>query len=237
MAERKTVLITGASRGLGRALLEHCHSLGWHVFPLVRDAGMAAYLRGEYPFGCTPIVGDVMRDDVGDAITAALHGVGHLDILINNAGIPGKGVRLASATPEELNAAFQTHCLGAMRCTKAALPFMEEGKRVIVNVTSRFGSTTRHAAGTYAHRSISYSYRIAKASQNMFTVCLAQELGEQGFVVCAVHPGRLKTQSGARDADTEPADAAKRLIDWVDTVDPAMNGKCYDLENGEVMAW
>jgi NAD(P)-dependent dehydrogenase (short-subunit alcohol dehydrogenase family) len=71
----------------------------------------------------------------------------------------------------------------------------------------------------------------------MLSVCLAQELGTQGFVVCAVHPGRLKTDSGASDADTEPAEAAERFANWIDKINSSMNGKCFDLENETLMKW
>jgi NADP-dependent 3-hydroxy acid dehydrogenase YdfG len=106
---------------------------------------------------CTPVVGDVTRDDVGTAIAKVLSEIKPLDILINNAGIPGQTVKIDMATSEEISVLFQTHCLGALRCVKAALPFMLDGKLIIVNVTSRFGSVTRWASGAFADRSISYS--------------------------------------------------------------------------------
>ena len=234
--ERQTVLITGASRGLGRALLDCYSSRRWRTIPLVRNAETAKRLEAKLA-DCTPIVGDVMLDDVSSAITEVLQQFDQLDVLINNAGIPGQAVYLESVTPAEIDTLFRTHCLGALRCTKAALPFMKDGKHFIINVTSRFGSTTRYAAGEFAGRSISYSYRIAKAGQNMLTISLAQELGSQGFVVCGVHPGRLKTESGASDAHMEPAEAAERFVNWIDGIDAGMNGKCFDLESFELMEW
>lgn len=234
--QRPSVLITGASRGLGRALLDCYCSRGWHTVPLVRNAEIAQHLESEMT-DCTPVVGDVTQDNVGAAITEALRDVGHLDVLINNAGRPGRAAQIDSVAPSEVDSLLQTHCLGALRCTKAALPFMKDGRRIVINLTSRFGSTTRQASGEYADRSISYSYRMAKAGLNMLTVCLAQELGIQGFVVCAVHPGRLRTESGASDADTEPEEAARRLADWIDGVDADMNSKCFDLEKQTMMEW
>jgi len=234
--EEKAIIITGASRGLGRALVESYSSRGWKTVPLVRDAEVAERIRRELP-NSFPIVSDVMSDEVETDITQWLRRIGQIDVLINNAGVPGRTTTIGSVTPDEVDVLFQTHCLGTLRCTKAALPFMQNGQRFIVNVTSRFGSVGRWASGAFAGRSISYSYRIAKASQNMLTVSLADELGPQGFVVCAVHPGRLKTQSGAIDADTEPTEAAHHLAEWIDDIDPSMNGKCFDLENSETMEW
>ena len=236
MQKKPAVLITGASRGLGRALL-NCYCLyGWRTFPLVRDAQIAKHLAAEMT-DCLPIVGDVTSDSVAALVGETVRKVGRLDVLINNAGIPGQATLLDAVTPFEINALFQTHCLGALRCTHAALPFMQDGRRIIVNMTSRFGSTVQQASGEYAGRSTSYAYRIAKAGLNMLTACLSQELGPQGFIVAAVHPGRLKTASGSRDAVTEPIDAATRLYGWIAEIDSTMNGKCFDLEKGEVMAW
>lgn len=71
----------------------------------------------------------------------------------------------------------------------------------------------------------------------MLGVCLAQELSIQGFVVCVFHPGRLRTDSGSSDADTEPAEAAEHFAKRVDQIDSSMNGKCFDLENETLMKW
>jgi NAD(P)-dependent dehydrogenase (short-subunit alcohol dehydrogenase family) len=234
--EDRTILITGASRGFGHALVEACSSRSWRTVPLVRNAQVAERIHAEFP-DCYPIIADVTSNEVETVFARELRRFGWIDVLINNAGVPGRTTVIESVTPAEITDLFQTHCLGAMRCTKAALRFMHKGQRVIVNVTSRFGSVSRWASGAFAGRSISYSYRIAKASQNMLTVSLAGELGPQGFIVCAVHPGRLKTQSGASDADTEPETAANRLAEWIVGIDADMNGKYFDLENAKVMEW
>ena len=237
MSEIKpTILITGASRGLGSALLDCFSSRRWSTLPLVRNPDIAKRLEADLA-DCTPIVGDVMLDNVNPAIAEVLQQFGKLDVLINNAGIPGHAAKINAVNPVEIDTLFKTHCSGAMRCVKAALPFMKDGMRLIINVTSRFGSTMRYSTGEFANRSISYSYRIAKAAQNMFTVSLAQELGSQGFVVCGVHPGRLKTESGASDANMEPAEASERFADWIGGLDDRMNGKCFNLEKFELMEW
>jgi len=234
--EEKAVLITGASRGLGRALVEFYASHGWKTVPLVRDPQMAERMRSELT-ACSPIVADVMTDDLLTDVSQGLSRIGQIDVLINNAGVPGQSTTIDSVMPDEIGTLFQTHCLGAMRCTKATIPFMQGRSRIIINITSRFGSVTRWASGAFAGRSVSYSYRIAKASQNMLTVSMAAELGPRGFIVCAVHPGRLKTQSGSSDADTEPDTAARRLAEWIESINFSMNGQCFDLENSEVMGW
>ena len=130
---------------------------------------------------------------------------------------------------------FRVHCVGAFRCTRAALPFLRRAPRpIVVNVTSRFGSIARSAAGEF--RGI-YSYSIAKCAQNMLTVCLDQELRKEGIRVFAVHPGRLRTAAAAVDADTEPQVAAARLADWLDAIDRDAESFLYDLMGGGVLPW
>jgi NAD(P)-dependent dehydrogenase (short-subunit alcohol dehydrogenase family) len=130
---------------------------------------------------------------------------------------------------------FRVHCVGALRCTKAALPWLRRAARpVVVNVSSRFGSIGRTAAGEF--RGI-YSYNVAKAALDMLTACLDRELRADGIRVFAVHPGRLRTAVGAADADTDPADAARKLADWVEQVAPDAPCGLHDLVGGGLIEW
>jgi NAD(P)-dependent dehydrogenase (short-subunit alcohol dehydrogenase family) len=172
---------------------------------------------------------------VEDAVSAALTGKGALDLLINNAGPIYKRRWLPETRAEDLEALFRVHCVGALRCTRAALPFLRRAPTpTIVNVTSRFGSIAGCAHGAF--RGL-YSYSIAKCAQNMLTVCLERELRREGIRVWAVHPGRLKTDAAASDADTEPAVAAERLADWLNAVDRDADCVLYDLMGGGVIPW
>lgn len=82
-----------------------------------------------------------------------------------------------------------------------------------------------------------YGYQVAKAAQNMLTASLHQELTPQGIRVFAVHPGRLKTSSGAPDADVDPHDSAMKLADWLETTDTDEVCICHDLIGGGSVAW
>jgi NAD(P)-dependent dehydrogenase (short-subunit alcohol dehydrogenase family) len=228
-------MITGAGRGLGRALLEEYLSRSWTVFPLLRDVGAAEALSSTAT-GCHPIVADVGSMEVEAAIAVTLGDLGiPLDLLINNAGNIKKLRWLAATEPQDVEQLFRVHCLGALRCTRAALPWLRQAEcPVVVNITSRFGSIGRTAAGEF--RGI-YSYHIAKAAQNMLTVCLDRELRGEGIRVLAVHPGRLRTAVAAADADTDPADAARILADWLEHVDLDTPCALHDLMGGGQIEW
>jgi NAD(P)-dependent dehydrogenase (short-subunit alcohol dehydrogenase family) len=231
-----TVLITGAGRGFGRELMGVFFERGYALFPLVRDPDVAQGLESAYGAACHPIVADVAADDVECRIASVLdsHG-GVLDVLINNAGSIKKLRGLANTAPEDMESLFRVHCVGAFRCTRAALPFLRKAKRaLVVNVTSRWGSTGRTAAGNF--RGI-YSYQIAKCAQNMLSACLDQEFRKEGIRAFPVHPGKLKTEIAAVDADVAPRAAALKFVDWVESVDREQPCGCYDLMTGELIEW
>jgi NAD(P)-dependent dehydrogenase (short-subunit alcohol dehydrogenase family) len=228
-----TVLITGSSRGLGYHLHRVLVERSWQTFPLVRNERDASALKQRHP-DCCPVITDVACDSAVADIRRALHGrVRRLDVLVNNAGFGGTARRVEDVTSEELLGLLQVHCLGAMRCTKAVLPLLEPGSKV-VNVTSRLGSMARNAGGHYPPGSFSYTYRIAKAAQNMFTLCLSQQLRERSVAVYGIHPGRLLTASAAHDADTRPELAAERLADWIESATLEMSGMLFEPTKGEI---
>lgn len=231
-----TVVITGASRGFGRALFDVYSQRGWTTFPLVRESGVATQLQAEGGPSCHPIVTDVSTEGAGPEMARALEQyAGALDVLINNAGSIRKHRGLCSTSVEDLEDLFRVHCVGVFRCIKSALPFLTHSERpVVVNISSRWGSIGRTQAGRGGDI---YSYQIAKCAQNMLTVCLDQELKKVGIRVMAVHPGRLKTQVGAVDADTDPRVAACILADWIERVDARTACALHDLVGGTTIEW
>ena len=230
-----SILVTGAGRGFGRALVAEYLARGWTVLPLVRDERVAGDLAATSA-RCRPVLADVTTDDAEAAIAGALGAAGlPLDLLVNNAGIVRKLRGLAAADPADLEDHFRVHCLGALRAARAALPWLRRSPRpLVVNVSSRFGSIARTAAGEF--RGL-YSYHCAKAAQDMLTACLDAELGASGVRVLAVHPGKLRTPNGAADADTDPADAARAFADWAAGVPRDAPCALYDIASGGGIAW
>ena len=231
-----SVLITGAGRGFGLALVEVFLARSWTVFPLVRHAQDAARLKAMQPDRCSPIVSDVTAPDLAFKTSVALRDCPGLDLLINNAGIGGWGKTFAATTSEELETLFRVHCVGAFNVIKAVMPNLQRSPNpVIINVSSRLGSMMRNAGPEFKGKPFSYSYRIAKAAQNMLTLCLLQEFEEQGIDVYAIHPGELKTANAAYDANREPKDAALKLMEWLEQDLPASEkSRYFDLFRGPI---
>jgi len=232
----RTVLITGAAGGFGRALLDGFADRQWCVFPLVREPRVADELASSYE-RCRPIIGDVSRDEVHRRISDTLgEHTESLDLLVNNAGNIVKTPGVMGMTPAELVDHFQVHCVGAFRCVKAALPFLARADApLVVNISSRRGSFSFTRSESVVGRA--YAYRIAKCAQNLLTMCLDQELKQSGIRVFAVHPGRLRTDIAPPDADTEPAEAAAALVTWVESIDRSAPCQLLDLMGHENLDW
>jgi NAD(P)-dependent dehydrogenase (short-subunit alcohol dehydrogenase family) len=235
---RRSVLITGASRGLGRALTVAFARRSFVVFAVVRSRRAADDLTAAAFPMVYPVVGDVTAHDLPGVLETTIRAnTKSLDLLINNAGSGGSLWSIEQEPEEEVSQLFQTHCVGALRCTRAVLPFLKLGHDpLVVNVTSRLGSIRRAAAGEFANAQVSYSYRIAKAAQNMLTLCLHQELHEHGITVCAIHPGRLLTDSGSSDADITAEEGAQRLMKWVLAANRSTAGSYVELDD-ETGGW
>ncbi len=229
-AKRKSLFITGASRGLGLALTKHFILNQWNVFALVRNKKDAINLKKINEAQCFPILSDITINNVQISIQESLKIFGNIDVLINNAGIGGNGAILTETTADEVLTLLNVHCLGALRVSQAVLPFMKKDG-TIINISSRFGSITKISTGQLDHISCSYSYRIAKAAQNMLTQCMCREFKNSETKICSIHPGRLKTDSASVDADKTPEEAAEVLFEMLKSIE---HGKFYSLFEGTI---
>lgn len=171
----KTVLITGCSSGFGLEIARHFLERDWNVVATMRTPD-AALLPPSDRLRVLPL-------DVTDpaSIASAIQAAGHIDALVNNAGIgvlyPLEGIPMATA-----RAVFDTNTLGTIAMTQAVLPaFRARGAGVIVNVTS---SVTLKALPLLA------VYTASKAAVNAFTESLALELNPLGIRAHVVLPGR-----------------------------------------------
>lgn len=204
-------VVTGGGRGLGAAL---CHVLlgrGYRVVAVVRDERQAPVLAAA---GVRPVVADVSSDDSMALVQSALTGVSSVDLLVNNAAIIRYGTQLEGVEAADVLDSINTNCLGALRMTRACLPWLRRaGRAVVVNVSTRHASMRLVAGGGVAAVPVSYSYRVSKAALNMLTAAMYQELSPLGVDVAAVHPGRLDGRNAPPDAELSPDEAARRICD------------------------
>ncbi len=207
----RTVLVTGAGRGLGLEMCRQLLDAGDTVVAAPRvsgSEGLAALAAGaEGRLHVVPM--DVADDDaVEGAIPVVSSRVGAIDVLLNNAGMMHRGEGVVGGLDfERMTLAFRVNALGALRVTGAFLPLLRKGAgKRIVNVTSLMGSIEDDTSGG------SYGYRMSKAALNIATKNLAIELRDEGFVVLAVHPGWVKTRMGGEHAPLEIEPAVRDLL-------------------------
>jgi NAD(P)-dependent dehydrogenase (short-subunit alcohol dehydrogenase family) len=184
--ERRAVLITGASTGIGRATALHLDRLGFRVFASVRSALDAESLRGESSGNLTPIQLDVTDQAsvirAGEEISQAVGEAG-LAGLVNNAGV-GFQAPLEFVPLDKLRWLFEVNVFGALAVTQKFLPLLRQARGRIVNISS---------TSTIAVAPFHGPYSASKLSLNGLSHSLRQELKPFGVQVSIVVCGSIRT--------------------------------------------
>jgi len=210
-----TIVLTGANRGIGRAMYDGYRSTGADIIGTSR-AGAAPFV---------PL-------DVTDAAAVTAFGKAQsgnpVELLICNAGIyPDKGQALDTGYPAELWAlGFATNVTGVFLTIQALLPNLRAAKDAkIAIISSQMGSDTRAPGG-------SYIYRASKAAALNLGRNLASDLRGEGIAVGIYHPGWVKTDMGGSGASITPAQSAVGLINRFAALSVATTG-CFETFDGQ----
>lgn len=196
---RKTVLITGASRGIGKAIAIKYAKKGYNVvINCVKSNELLDKVKKEiegYQTSCLAFVGDV-----GDYDTCVLmfeeikKNFGTLDIVVNNAGISYIGL-LTDMSIEDWNRIVQNNLTSVFNCCRLAIPDMVQQKKgKIINISSVWGNVGA---------SCEVAYSATKGGVNAFTKALAKELAPSNIQVNAVACGAIDTEMNHFLADDE----------------------------------
>jgi NAD(P)-dependent dehydrogenase (short-subunit alcohol dehydrogenase family) len=219
----RTVLVTGANRGIGLELVRLLVSRGDKVIAACRS--VSGELSG---LGVTVEEGvDVTSEDSVAHLVRRLEGQ-PIDLLINNAGILSRE-NLSAMDFGAIRLQFEVNAMGPLRVSHALLPQMGPGSKIGI-VSSRMGSIEDNTSGGQ------YGYRMSKVAVNMAGVSLAHDLKERGIAVALLHPGFVKTEmTGGRGLVSAQA-AAVGLMDRLDGLNMANSGTFWHA-NGEVLPW
>ena len=188
----KVALVTGASRGIGRAIARELARRGAFVFLGARDAGRLDEVAGEIAAAggqAAALSLEVSeRPSVDAAFEKILAAKGRLDHLVNNAGITRDNL-LLRMKPDEWAQVLDVNLTGAFHCTQAALrPMLKQRAGRIVNITSVVGLAGNAGQANYA---------ASKAGLVGFTKAVAREVASRSITVNAVAPGYVETDMTA----------------------------------------
>lgn len=181
----KTIIVTGGSRGIGRAIVEKFANENYNVILNYNKSEFAALDIAKQYKNVETFKADVSKPkDVEAMINFAENKFGHIDVLINNAGISSTGL-LQDLSLEEWNKLFETNVTGTFLVTREVLPRMiskKSGK--IINISSVWG---------IVGASMEVAYSASKAAIIGFTKALAKEVGPSNITVNAIAPGIVMT--------------------------------------------
>jgi NAD(P)-dependent dehydrogenase (short-subunit alcohol dehydrogenase family) len=206
------VLITGASRGVGRALADHYRAAGHRVTGTARDGSGDAVL-------------DVAEPESHAALARSLEGA-PIDLLVCNAGIyVDKGQDLDGGYPAQMwRETFDVNVTGVFLSVQAMLPGLRAARGKVAIISSQMGSDTRALGG-------SYIYRASKAAALNLGRNLASDLAADGIAVGIYHPGWVRTDMGTGSADITVEESAEGLAARFAALDLRSTG-CFETWDG-----
>jgi NAD(P)-dependent dehydrogenase (short-subunit alcohol dehydrogenase family) len=228
MSDSKLIVVTGATRGLGRAMVDRFVELGHRVVGCGRDEGGIAALRsrfdGQHDFAAL----DVSRDDQVRAwVSRVLPNFGTPDLLINNAAIVNRNLPLWQIPADEFQKVIDINIAGVTNCIRHFVPAMiERGSGVIVNFSSGWGRSTSPEVAPYC----ATKWAIEGLSQ-----ALSQELPD-GLAAIALNPGIINTDmlqscfGGSASRYPSPAEWSRRAVPFLLKLGPKHNGQSLDVE-------
>jgi NADP-dependent 3-hydroxy acid dehydrogenase YdfG len=192
------VIVTGASKGIGRGIATALARDGFQIGALARSEDLLKELRAEIQAGggtCHIATCDIRNQQATEAAIASLiEQLGHLDALINNAGLVIRKDAF-HLSMEDWHALIDTNVNGLFYATRAVLPNLrDQGSGHIINISSISGRVPLPGGSAYA----ASKYAVTGFSQSLF-----QEVRDYGIKVTVVYPGSVDSQSHRHDADAD----------------------------------
>ncbi len=239
--QKKTVLITGANKSIGFETARQLGRLGYAIWLGSRDdargANAVRTLSAE-GIDVRPLKIDVTDDEsVRGAAAQVEREDGKLDVLINNAGIPGQMVTPSQQAVDDIRNIYETNVFGPIRVSQAFLPLLQNaGGANIVMVSSGLGSLGWLSDPDNQFYGVNFlGYNSSKSALNAVTVALAKELAGLGIKVNSADPGYTATDFNGHSGYRTVEQAASGIV-WLATLDEdgPSGGFYFD---GAVVPW
>ncbi len=199
-----TYLVTGANRGIGGEYCRQLQERGDTVIAVCRSVSKELADLGVQVEADIEITSDSSVAELAKRLNHR-----RIDVLINNAGILER-TPLENLDFDSIRRQFEVNALGALRVTKALLPNLKEGSKIIM-MTSRMGSIEDNTSGGR------YGYRMSKVALSMAGKSLSHDLKPKGIAVGILHPGLVSTRmTGFTESGITPEQSVKGLLARID---------------------
>lgn len=222
----KTVLITGANRGIGLALTRQYSARGDKVIAACRQSSDALEKTG-----AQVEAGVDVTDDAALTGLAQRLGDTRLDVLVLNAGIMTREAfgEIQTDGWEDMRRQFEVNAMGPLRVAQALSGHLAEDAKIGI-ITSRMGSMADNGSGGR------YGYRASKAAVNAIGKSLAVDMESRGVAVFLLHPGFVATDMVGGKGEVSPEHAAAQLVERLDKLTLGETGTFWHA-NGTELPW
>jgi NAD(P)-dependent dehydrogenase (short-subunit alcohol dehydrogenase family) len=226
MIKNKVAVITGGTKGIGRAVAEHLLREGANVFVCGRDKRQLKSAVGEMS-ALGRVEGEICdvrsESQVEIMLEEAVRLFGGVDVLVNNAGVGVFGKTVEELAPEDFKWVLETNLFGVFYACHYAIPLMKKrGGGHIINISS--------LAGQNAHPRMA-AYNASKFALNGLTEAMMQEVRADNIKVSLICPGSVNTEFGSEQISDEkswqlqPADIAQLVVDLLNQNSRALASK------------
>ena len=220
-----TIMITGASRGLGLEFARQFYSEECRVIATCRNPKKANELNaiGDIDVHSLDVTDDKSVANLADKLRGE-----NIDILINNAGVIGQRDGFGRLDYDIWAETMDTNVFGPMRVAEAFRDnVMNSEKKQMIFITSRMGSITEAVPNAYVYRS-------SKAALNMAVKCLSAELEQQGLIAVLFHPGHVQTDMGGQAAPVMPHTSIEGMKNQIVALTRDDNGRFLSYDGHQI---
>ena len=223
-----SVLISGASRGLGLEFVKQYAAEGWQVHAACRDP---AHAKGLQSIGGDLSVHKLEATEKAslDALALAVKSVA-LDLMIANAGVQGpRGMTPELVDRESWLETLAVNTIAPVALAGALRRNLEKGQqKKVVAISSRLGSIASNGTGGL------YVYRSAKAALNAAWHSLAIDWRDAGMICVVLHPGWVATDMGGPSADIQPPESVTGMRQVIAGLTPSSSGRFFSYDGAEI---
>ena len=222
----KSVVVTGANRGIGLELVKQLLDSGFRVYATYRSemGGLASLSNQNLSIHQMDVRDPAAIEELSNSID------GKIDLLINNAGVAdGRWQSISEIDMQHALEVIEINSIAPVLITQKLLNQMSDDSTIVM-MSSLMGSISDCMSGR------SYAYRASKTALNMFSIAMKNELLEAGISILILHPGWVATDMGGPNATVSPEQSVSGMIERIDEHNLSMSGR-YVQYDGTPIEW